>query len=136
MTYLLWTLQALLAALFLTAGTIKLAAPIDTLTDLVPLPGLLIRFVGVAEVLGGLGLILPSLLRIQPRLVVIAAVELAHIMVGAALVTIVIADPLSALMPVAVGGVALFIAYGRSRLAPQSAAHRRRASFQPAAVSS
>ena len=133
MTYLLWTLQALLAALFLTAGALKLITPIDTLTDLIPLPALLIRFVGVAEILGGLGLILPSLLRIQPRLVVYAAIELAHIMVGAALVTIVVDDPLSALMPMAVGAVAVFIAYGRWRLAPQSSSRRRPAIFQAAA---
>ncbi len=133
MTYLLWTLQALLAALFVFAGGMKLIAPIDTLTDLIPLPGLLIRFVGVAEVLGGLGLILPSVLRIRPRLVVLAAVELAHIMVGAAIVTLVTTDALSALVPVAVGCLAIFIAYGRARLAPQTAAPRRTASFQPAA---
>ena len=44
MTYLLWTLQAFLATLFLTAGAMKLITPIDALTDLIPLPGLLIRF--------------------------------------------------------------------------------------------
>jgi uncharacterized membrane protein YphA (DoxX/SURF4 family) len=56
----LWTIQALLAALFLFAGGMKLMLPIEELTQQTQMPGLFIRFIGVAEVLGGIGLILPG----------------------------------------------------------------------------
>jgi uncharacterized membrane protein YphA (DoxX/SURF4 family) len=56
----LWTLQALLAALFLFAGGMKLVSPIAALTQQVALPGPFLRFIGLAEVLGALGLILPG----------------------------------------------------------------------------
>ena len=67
MTYALWIIQALLALLFLFAGGTKLVLPIAEMTrDMPSLPGWFLRFIGVAEILGGLGLILPGLLRIQP----------------------------------------------------------------------
>jgi uncharacterized membrane protein YphA (DoxX/SURF4 family) len=133
-SYLLWTLQALLAALFLMAGAMKLVTPADALTEMIPLPELLIRVVGTAECLGALGLILPGLLKIRPGLTVIAAVELIHIMVGATIVTLVTQDALSALMPVAVGAIAAFIAYGRTYLVPfASAPHGRQLTARAAA---
>ena len=57
---LLWTLQVLLAALFLFAGGMKLVTPIAAMTQQVALPGPFLRFIGLAEVLGALGLILPG----------------------------------------------------------------------------
>jgi hypothetical protein len=71
MTYALWIVQVLLALLFLFAGGTKLILPLDVLTSMgspnqIVLPGLFIRFIGVVEVLGALGLILPRLLRIRP----------------------------------------------------------------------
>jgi uncharacterized membrane protein YphA (DoxX/SURF4 family) len=126
MTYLLWTLQAVLAALFLLAGGMKLLTPVDTLTEFVPLPGLLIRVVGTAECLGAIGLILPGLLKIRPGLTALAAVELMHVMLGATIVTLVTQDALSALMPIAVGLIAAFIAYGRTYLAPFASPSRTR----------
>ena len=68
MTHALWIVQGLLAALFLFAGGVKLVLPLDQLTGPVPLPGLFVRFIAVAEVLGALGLILPGLLGIRPGL--------------------------------------------------------------------
>jgi uncharacterized membrane protein YphA (DoxX/SURF4 family) len=58
----LWIIQALLAALFIFAGGMKLVLPLDKLTGPVPMPvsGPLPRFIGVCELLGGLGLILPA----------------------------------------------------------------------------
>jgi hypothetical protein len=68
MTYVLWTVQGLLALVFLYAGGIKLVLPLEVMTQqmLVPLPGRFLRFIAVAEVLGALGLILPWLLGIRP----------------------------------------------------------------------
>ena len=61
----LWIVQTLLAALFIFGGCAKLAMPIDELSAAAGLPGLFLQFISLAEVLGGLGLILPGLLRIQ-----------------------------------------------------------------------
>ena len=84
----LWIVQGLLAALFLFAGGMKLVMPAEMLKGPVPLPELFLRFIGVAEVCGALGLILPGLLRIRQSLTPIAAVGLVTIMSGAATVTI------------------------------------------------
>ena len=61
MNYALWIVQGLLALLFLFAGGMKLVMPIEALTEQTSLPGLFVRFIGVAEVLGAIGLILPGL---------------------------------------------------------------------------
>ena len=116
----LWIIQALLAALFLFGGGMKLVLPLDKLTGPTPLPvsGSFLRFIGVCEVLGGLGLILPSLLRIRPGLTPLAAVGLVIIMIGATWITLSTMDMASALIPFVVGILAAFVAYGRSRLAP------------------
>ena len=75
MTYALWIVQALLAATFLFAGGAKLVTPIEEMTTQMPvaLPGLFLQFIGVAEVFGAIGLILPALLRIRPGLTPLAA---------------------------------------------------------------
>src|ERR671932_1576853 len=98
MTYALWIAQVLLAALFLLAGGMKLVLPLDKLTGPIEVPGSFLRFIGVCEVLGGLGLILPGLLRIRPGLTPLAAAELVHVMLGATLLTLAVGgDPVQAL---------------------------------------
>jgi ABC-type glucose/galactose transport system permease subunit len=115
----LWIIQALLACLFLFAGGVKLVMPIEELTKQVPLPGLFIRFIAVAEVLGAVGLILPALLRIQPGLTPLAAAGLVVIMIGATAITLAGGSVVMALPPLVTGLLAAFVAYGRWRLAPQ-----------------
>ena len=118
MTHALWIVQVLLALLFLFAGGMKLVLPIEELTAQMPLPGWFVRFIGVAELLGALGLILPGLLRIRPGLTPLAAAGLVSIMIGATAVTAIMMDPAMALMPLVVGFLAAFVAYGRWQLAP------------------
>lgn len=84
----LWTVQVLLALLFLFAGGMKLVIPIENMTAQITLPGWFLRFIGVAEVSGALGLILPGLFRIRTELTPLAAAGLAIIMIGAIVVTI------------------------------------------------
>jgi DoxX-like family len=115
----LWIVQGLLAALFLWAGGIKLVLPLETLEGPVPLPGLFLRFIGVAEVLGAIGLILPGLLRIRPGLTPLAAAGLVIIMIGATGLTLVGGEVVLALIPLVVGVLAAFVAYGRWRLQPR-----------------
>ena len=123
MTYILWIVQALLTLLFLFTGGIKLVLPLDVLTEQSPLPGWFVRFIGVAEVLGAIGLILPRLLRIRPGLTPLAACGLVVIMAGAtvlALVGVVPGGLAPVLIPLVVGLLSAFVAYGRWRLTPQS----------------
>ena len=135
MTYALWIAQALLAALFLFAGGMKLVVPIEAMTDQMPiaLPGLFLRFIGLCEVLGAIGLILPSLLRIRPRLTPLAASGLVIIMLGAVGITLTTGEAAAAVVPLVVGLLCTFVAYGRTRLAPTSPrTSARRAVLQPA----
>jgi hypothetical protein len=118
MTKALWVVQGLLALVFLFAGSTKLILPLEKMTGSIPLPGPFLRFIGVAEVLGALGLILPGLLRIRPGLTPLAAAGLVIIMIGATAITLAGGDGLLALIPAAVGLFAAFVAYGRWRLAP------------------
>ena len=119
----LWIIQVLLALLFLFAGGTKLVLPLDVLKSMgspnqILLPGLLVRFIGVCEVLGALGLILPGLLRIRPGLTPLAAAGLVIIMIGATVLTFAGDGFAMALPPLVVGLLAAFVAYGRWRLAP------------------
>ena len=116
----LWIVQALLAALFLFAGGTKLVLPIDEMTKQMPMPGLFVRFIGVAEVLGAVGLILPWLLRIRPGLTPFAAAGLVIIMIGATVTTLMTGEIAMSLFPLVVGIFAGFVAFGRWRLAPLS----------------
>jgi hypothetical protein len=121
MNSVLWMVQGLLAALFLFAGGTKLVLSLETLNSMsnqTPLPGLFLRFIGVAEVLGAIGLILPGLLRIRTALTPLAAAGLAIIMIGATAITLAGGDVAPALIPLVVGLLAAFVAYGRWRLAP------------------
>jgi uncharacterized membrane protein YphA (DoxX/SURF4 family) len=131
MTYVLWIVQVLLAALFLFAGGMKLVLPLEKMTGSVPLPGLFLRFIGVVEVLGAIGLILPGLLRIRPGLTPLAAAGLVIIMIGATVLTLAGGDVALALIPLVVGLLAAFVAYGRWRLAPLRASSRP-STWQPA----
>ena len=117
----LWIVQVLLALLFLFAGGMKLVLPIEEMTKQMPLPlpDLFLRFTGIVEVLGAIGLILPWLLRIRPGLTPVAAAGLVIVMIGAMVYTLAAGDIASALMPLVVGILAAFVAYGRWRLTPQ-----------------
>lgn len=96
--------------------------PIDVMPALMPveLPALFVRFIGVAEVLGAIGLLLPGLLNIREELTLLAA-GIVIIMSGATVLTLVSGDVGPALVPVIVGFLAAFVAYGRWRLRPFTA---------------
>ena len=121
MTYALWIVQGLLALLFLFAGVAKLYMSVEEMTKDVQMPGAFLRFIAVAELLGAIGLILPGLLRIKPGLTPLAAAGLAIIMIGATVVTMTYMGAAMALFPLVVGLLAVFVAYGRWRVAPQEA---------------
>ncbi len=118
MNVVLWIIQVLLALLFLFAGVTKLILPIEEMTKQMPMPGMFLRFLGVAEVLGGLGLILPGLFRIKTWLTPLAAIGLMIIVIGATVVTLKIGGGAMALMPLVTAILCAFVAYGRWRMSP------------------
>jgi hypothetical protein len=112
----LWVVQVLLAFIFLVAGGIKLILPIEMMTKQIPLSGAFLRFIGAAEMLGAIGLILPGLLRILPKLTALAAAGLVVIMIGAVVLTLRTGSILQALFPLVTGLLCGFVAWGRWRL--------------------
>ncbi|MFY9824460.1 MAG: DoxX family protein [Thermoanaerobaculia bacterium] len=116
--YVLWTLQVLLGLLFLFAGAMKFIMPMAEMTKQMPLPPWFLYFIGVAEILGGLGLILPWLLRIRPGLTPLAAAGLTIIMIGATVISAQTGGVKAAVLPCVVMILVAFVAYGRWRLTP------------------
>src|SRR5215218_568509 len=109
---LLWTLQILLAALYLFAGGFKLVAAPESMQP-TPLPIPFLRFIGVMEVLGALGLILPGLTGIRRNLTSLAAAGLAVIMAGAVVATVATLGVLPALLPLGAGILDIVVMRGR-----------------------
>jgi uncharacterized membrane protein YphA (DoxX/SURF4 family) len=116
----LWILQVLLAVLFLFAGVMKFVMPIEEMTKQIALPGLFLHFIGVAEILGAIGLILPGILRIRTGLTPLAAAALVVIMVGATVVNLMTGQQGGALTTVVVGLLLALVAYRRWRGAPRT----------------
>ncbi|HEY2960990.1 MAG TPA: DoxX family protein [Pyrinomonadaceae bacterium] len=117
MNILLWIIQILLALLFLFAGGTKLIFPAELLQAKAPpnaihFSDLFMKFIGVCEVLGALGLILPGLFRTRKGLTALAALGLTIMMIGAVVVSL--PQGISALIPPVVTGLlCAFVAYGR-----------------------
>ena len=133
MKYALWIAQVLLALAFVAAGAMKLITPEETLTAWYPFPALFIRVIGVCELLGAVGLILPGLLRVREELTPLAAAGLASIMAGAVATTLAVGGGTAAAMPLALGLLAVFVAYGRTRPARRSSEEAPQTAVLPAA---
>ena len=117
-TRVLWIVQGFLAIFFLYGGIIKLVPP-DSLpgaallaTLLSPLPKPFVYFIGVTEVLGALGLILPMRLRILPILTPLAAIGLLIEMIGATIFVLLFYGIALTVFSVVTGFVLVFVAYG------------------------
>ncbi len=122
----LWTVQILLALIFAMTGTMKVVEPIAKLAASLGWPGqvppALVRFIGTAELLGAAGLILPAATRVAPALTPIAAGALTVVMLLASLVHISRGEFAVLPVPVVVGALCAFVAWGRSsvaRIAPR-----------------
>lgn len=120
----LWVAQILLAALYLMAGLMKLTQPLEALGAMnmawaPTFPEILVRFIGTMEVLGALGLVLPSLTRILPRLTPLAALGLSVVQVGAIILHAIRGEtamtlPLNAIL----FALSLFVLWGRLQKSP------------------
>ena len=118
----LWVVQGLLGAMFLAVGAMKATQPIAVLVDTLgwpaAVPPALVRVIGVAEFLGGLGLILPAATRVKPMLTPLAAVGLATVLLFATMFHISRGELGALPLPLVLGAVAAFIAWGRAAKAP------------------
>lgn len=118
----LWITQGLFAVMFIMAGAMKSFQSAEALSEALPwvtsTPLALVRFIGISELLGGIGLLLPSLLRIKPFLTVWAAVGIATIMVFAAVFHVSRGEFSAIGANVIFIAIAAFIAWGRSKKAP------------------
>jgi uncharacterized membrane protein len=120
----LWGVQGVLALFFIYGGYAKLATPADQLAQMMPWTAehpTLVLVTGVVDLLGGIGILLPALLRIQPRLTVLAAIGMIilqvlafgfHAMRGELAVT-----PLNVVLL----ALAVVVLWGRGRARPISA---------------
>ena len=118
MNIVLWIIQILLALLLLFAGGTKLFMSEAALTQMAPpnsivLPILLLRFIGLCEVLGALGLILPGITRIRRGLTPLAACGLLIIMIGAVVISVMGLGAAAAITPLVAGVLCAVVAYGR-----------------------
>ena len=115
----LWIAQILLAAMFIFAGGSKLVMDVAQMQQGNHIPGGFLRFVGVLELLAGLGMILPWLLRLNRALTPLAAAGIVALMCGAFGTTIATMGFVKLLTPSVVAGlVAAFVLYGRWRVVP------------------
>ena len=123
MNILLWIIQILLALLFLFAGGMKLIVPADVLMQQAPpgstqFPAAFLKFIGLVEVLGGLGLILPGLFRRRPELTPLAAAGLVIVMIGAVAISVMDHGIAAGVVPLVTGLLCALVAYGRWKLVP------------------
>src|SRR5690349_5791879 len=117
------TAQVVLAALFLFAGVFKLITPTATLEAQAHMSGAFIKFIGVCETLGAIGLIVPWLTRIRTELTPIAAAGRVIIMIGAVTVSLIQGAGVASAFPGVVGLLAFYVARGRwTRAVPPAAA--------------
>ena len=119
----LWVAQVLLAVVYLMAGGMKLTQPMTGLAAMgmgyaTQLPELFVRFVGLMEVLGAVGLIAPAATRILPFLTPLAAAGLAFVQVSA-IVLHALRGETAMTLPVnlVLLALALFVLWGRPRKA-------------------
>jgi uncharacterized membrane protein YphA (DoxX/SURF4 family) len=118
MNILLWIIQILVALVFLFTGGLKLAIPADQLQAQAPptmvhFSDLFMKFIGICEVLGALGLVLPGLFRIGKSLTPLAAVGLTIIMIGAVVISVMGMGISAGVIPLVVGLLCAFVVYER-----------------------
>jgi len=118
----LWVVQGLLAVAYLAAGYMKATRPLDTLATSMPwvkeFPSAFVRFIGVAEVLGAIGLILPLVTGVLPWLTVAAAIGLVVVQISAAVFYASRREVASLPMNLIRLVLALAVAYGRLAVVP------------------
>jgi hypothetical protein len=123
----LWVVQVLVATTLLWATAVKLFQPVGEVAAMWPwageVPVAVLKLTGVVDLLGGLGLTLPALLRIQPQLTPIAALGVVVLMVCASVFHIARGEGSQIGFNVVFAALSVFVAWGRFRKAPIAPKH-------------
>lgn len=118
MNTLLWLVQLLLALTFLAFGLLHLLRPRDKLLQVTPwvedYPQTLVKAVGALELMGALGVVLPSALGTAPGVVVASAVGLGLISLGGVVVHLLRSERDRVALPAVLLVAAVFVAWGRA----------------------
>ena len=118
----LWVVQGLLALLFLMSGSMKAFTPLATMRKKMTwandFPAAFVRFIGIAELLGAIGLIAPAVTGIQSWLTVAAAVGFVVVMVSASVFHTSRREYQHIGIPLVVLLLSMFVVLGRGVLAP------------------
>ena len=118
----LWIAQLLLGVVFIPVGFMKLSQPIADLAAMIPwvsqAPELFVRFIGLVDLAGGLGVLLPALTRIKPRLTVAAALGIVGLQLLAAAFHMSRGEASMLPLNVLLLALAAFVAWGRACMAP------------------
>jgi len=121
----LWIAQILIAALLVWGASVKLLLPIEKMAAMFPwtgqVPVFLVKFTGMIDVLGAIGLILPSLLRIQPKLTPLSAIGFIILMICASVFHISRGEASAIGLNIVFIFIAAFVAWGRFKKAPIAA---------------
>ena len=116
---LLWSAQTIAALVFLFAGSVKFIMPADKMQQgPIQLPLAFMYFIGLCEVLGAFGLLLPGIFRIRTALTPLAAAGLTIIMIGATVLSVEAMGISAAPVPAILGAITAWIAYARARVVP------------------
>lgn len=118
MNFILWMAQGLLALTFIWAGFMKLFQP-----DELPFPwakdnSSLVLITGIVDLLAGIGIIFPTLLRIHPKLTIYAAYGTIVLMIAASIFHISRGETKDIGFNISIALLAVFIAWGRQTKTP------------------
>jgi uncharacterized membrane protein YphA (DoxX/SURF4 family) len=118
----LWTAQVVVFALFTLFGGMKLFMPVDKLAQMWVWPGQVpswfLHLTGILDATGGIGVLLPAITRIQPRLTVYAAVGCTLLQVAAIIFHLSRGEAAVVPLNVVLLALSVFILWGRSKQAP------------------
>jgi len=118
----LWAAQLALAAMFIMSGFMKLVTPIPELAKMMPWAGeysaWFVRSIGLVDLAGGIGVLLPALTRIKPQLTVLAALGCAVLQVFAMVFHLSRGEVMVLPVNVVLLSLSLLVFWGRSRKAP------------------
>lgn len=120
----LWLVQTIMAVSLIWSAMMKLFEPIEKLAIMWPwvahVPVALVKFTGIVDIFGAVGLVLPSLLRIQPKLTPVAAIGIIALMVSASVFHSIRGEASVIGFNIIFAILAAFVAWGRLKLAPIS----------------
>ena len=115
----LWSAQIVLAIVFALAGGMKVSTPATELAKMAPgFPLAFLRFIGIAELAGAIGIILPALTRIAPVLTPLASSGFVVVMASAAILHLIRGQFGEVVVVIVLGALAYFVAWGRFKRAP------------------